>query len=142
VRQLVFEQEYGTAVRDGQRGPPATGGGGALGGQKPASPGAWGTPQSVFPSFSGSAGKASTLGSLSFHNQGAPYSSVGLGGLGAAGPMGFAGGVPVVLVDNATRRSLVLSPLDAFLSTTFAVAADPKVKFTGLTQNPQVDPAV
>ena len=51
-------------------------------------------------------------------------SSVGLGGLSASN-MGFVGGVPVVLIDNATKRSIVLSPLDEFLSTTFTVAADP-----------------
>ena len=117
--KLVFEQEYRTAVKDGQMGPPAAAESEGKGGT-----GAWGTPQSVFPSFSSAAGKAVNLGALTFHNQGSPQSSVGLAGLSTA-TMGFAGGVPVILVDNTTDLTMVISPIDSFLSSTFAVAADP-----------------
>ena len=116
--KFVFEQEYGTGVRDGQTGPPAAAGLTAGSGDS------WGVPQSVFPSISATAGKGASLGALTFHNQGTPQSSVGLAGLITA-TMGFAGGVPVVLVDNATDVTMVISPIDAFLSTTFSVASDP-----------------
>ena len=36
--------------------------------------------------------------------------------------MGFAGGVPVILVDNTTRATVVISPLSEFLSTTFSMS--------------------
>jgi hypothetical protein len=117
--KFVFEQEYRTGVEDGQVGPPAVDGFAAEKGGS----GSWGTPQSVFPSFSAAAGKAPSLGALTFHNQGTPQSSVGIAGLSTA-TMGFAGGVPVILVDNATDVTMVISPIDAFLSTTFSVAAD------------------
>ena len=115
--KFVFEQEYGTGVKDGQTGPPTAAG-------LTAESDSWGNPQSVFPSISATAGKAASLGALTFHNQGTPQSAVGLAGLSTA-TMGFAGGVPVVLVDNATDVTMVISPIDAFLSTTFSVASDP-----------------
>jgi hypothetical protein len=113
-RQVVFKSTYSGAVTNGQRGP-AT--------ESLRLPPAWGTPQSVFPSFSGHAGRASTLGALTFHNQGTPTATVGLANLGKVATMGFAGGVPVVLVDNTTRTTIVISPMSEFLSTTFNMSS-------------------
>ena len=66
-------------------------------------------PSSVFPSFSGSAGRAAALGAISFHNQGQPQTARGLAGLDPE-LMGFVGGVPLLLLDEASGATLVLSP--------------------------------
>lgn len=60
-------------------------------------------------------------GVSSFHNQGDPQtSSTGFAGL-ASDEMGFPGGMPLVLLSPFDQRTLVLSPISSFLSTTYTV---------------------
>ena len=110
--KVVFEQEFHASVAPGMTNVSTA----------ERNPTSWANPSSVFPSFSASAAKAPELGAISFHNQGDPQTAIGLGNLNPE-LMGFVGGVPVVLTDQSSGKTLVLSPLSAFLSTTFTVSS-------------------
>ena len=63
----------------------------------------------------------SSQGVSSFHNQGDPQTSAtGFAGL-LTDEMGFPGGMPLIMLSPSDQRTLVLSPITSFLSTTYTV---------------------
>ena len=95
----------------------------------PAGTGNWSFPSAAFPSFATDAGKAPALGAITFEGQGKPLYARGLGGVAVGG---FEGGVPLILVDKPGGSTVVVSPIDEFLSTSFWNSKSDKVLYTGI----------
>ena len=90
----------------------------------------WSSPSSSFPSFDVAKGRLNQqnnnvlpppsppLGVLTFHNQGASLTGTDIADVfNGVNNVGFVGGQPLALVDRETMATLVISPVENFLST-------------------------